>query len=237
MVDGDSGRSTGSRGSPVGVDDPEPGLAPFSLVDDQPLGERVDVIQADAGSVGDDLGPVVPGRRVVGGRHQPEVLGAVVGDDEVPAVAPPAASPRSWVDPVLDPVAAGLDDREIPVGVVGSQRAHLGGHLRLEVHEDRAVVLGPAHGQVEAGRRAPRRPGRRRPGRCPPRAATAGTGAWPRRPGRRTRWRCRRPRPTRTRCPRATRATRCPGPGRRSAWCSARRRWCRSSRAAAGGRG
>ena len=131
-----------------GIDHPYPGLAPLPLIDHQVSDERIDVVQADSRPPGYHLGPVGPVRRILGCLHQSEVLGPVVGDDEEPSLLLAGSAPVV-VHAVLDALAPGLDDHELPERFVGRQHPDLGGDFRVQAHEHELLVLGPAHPEVE----------------------------------------------------------------------------------------
>ena len=99
-------------------DDTHPGLPALALVDRQVQCEGVDGIQADPGPRPDDLGPVVATRGILRGFHQPEVLGSVIGHDQESGSPSCGRVAPVVVDAVLDPLATGLDDREVTGRVV-----------------------------------------------------------------------------------------------------------------------
>ena len=116
------GLSDRGRGPAGSVDHPHPGVASRPLVDDQVVGEGVDAVQAHPGPERDDLVPVVPSRRRLGGLHEPEVLGSVVGEDEESRAAASGGIAAVVVDAVLDALAPGLDrHRNVPSGSSASR--------------------------------------------------------------------------------------------------------------------
>ena len=99
-----------------------------ALGDDQVAGERVDVVEADVGTVGRARSAQVPRPGLAHRRdHQLEVLGAVGVREHEEAVAG-----RSGVvlDVVLEALCARLDDRRRRGRLVGVDEPHLAGHLR-----------------------------------------------------------------------------------------------------------
>ena len=113
------------------------------------VGERVDVVEPHSLASGEELLPGGAPGSGVGGRHQAEVLGSVVGHDEESWLSVSRGIAPVVVDAVLDPVTAGLDHREVALRSVRGERPHLRGDLRVERADEVPVVLGAPDPEVE----------------------------------------------------------------------------------------